>query len=275
MFGTVKGSFTGAIDRPGLFEEANGGVLYLDEIDSMPIDLQPKLLRVLQEMRVSRVGSSNEIRLDLKIISSINTSPQTALGSGKIRPDLFYRLAVVMISISALRKRPDDLERLTRHFIQKYCTILGKKEMRLEEHLWGHMCRYHWPGNIRELEHMLAATIAMVKSGDIITLEHIPDHYAQAFSGYGPDEEANWPASELFQARAGSGYPGLEAGGLAGEPGLIESLSAEKEKMRQCLMRAGGNLSRAAEMMDMSRQTFSYRILKLGLNYKNYKPKRR
>lgn len=275
LFGTVKGSFTGAIDRAGLFEEADGGVIYLDEIDSMPLDLQPKLLRAIQEMQVSRVGSARQIHLDVKVISSINASPQVALGSGKIRPDLFYRLAVVMINIPALRKRPDDLERLTRHFIQKYAAVLGKKEVRPEENLWRYMRGYHWPGNVRELEHLLAASMVMVTEGEMITLEHLPDHYAQAFTGYGPDGDAlaGGTGLENGESKKRPGISRQDSSDQAVENDLIESLSAEKERLRECLIQARGNLSRAAKIMNISRQTFSYRALKHGLNYRNYKPR--
>ncbi len=120
LFGTVKGAYTGAVDRSGLFEAANGGTRFLDEINSMPLSLQGKLLRVLQEKTIRRVGSLENTPFDCKVICSVNEEPKKMVRCGTFRMDLFYRLAVVFISIPALRERLVDLEELGRHFLQKY-----------------------------------------------------------------------------------------------------------------------------------------------------------
>jgi arginine utilization regulatory protein len=133
LFGTTRGSFTGALDRPGLFEEANGGTVYLDEIDSMPMELQPKLLRLLQEMRVSRLGSSREMALDVRIIGSIGSTAKEALELGRIRPDLFYRLAVIVLHVPPLRERLDDLDELINYFVAKYNQQLRRKVIGFDE----------------------------------------------------------------------------------------------------------------------------------------------
>ena len=265
LFGTVKGSFTGAIDRPGLMEEARGGTLYLDEIDSMPLELQPKLLRAVQEMRISRIGSSAEIDLDFKLVGSIGSTPQEALSTGALRADLFYRLAVVVVNIPPLRERLDDLDLLVEHFLNKYNNILGKEALSLDENLWALMRAYHWPGNVRELEHMLAGALAQVDGEHIISLEHVPDHYLQAFANGGP---ADRPKAA----------PGLEKNA---EPliaqhhsesiGPVERLKREEEQLRDCLARSNGNVSRAAQLMGVSRQLFSYRMLKFNLNRHDFR----
>ncbi len=126
LFGTAKGAYTGAVDRAGLFEQANGGTIFLDEINSMPLSLQGKLLRVIQEKKVRRVGSLKTMDLNVKIISSLNQSPRELVRSGAFRMDLFYRLGVIYIKLPALRNRRLDIEELGRHFLQKYNCQMGK-----------------------------------------------------------------------------------------------------------------------------------------------------
>ena len=299
LFGTVKGSFTGAIDRPGFFEEANGGTLYLDEVDSLSLDLQPKLLRVIQEMKVSRVGSSHETRLDLKIISSIGSSPQKALSSGALRPDLFYRLAVVVVNIPPLRERLDDLEVLTEHFLNKYNNLLGKEALKLDNRLREQMRNYHWPGNVRELEHMLAGALTLVQDENVISLEHIPDHYMQAFhndsrpmgtetppltslpawadrppadSGPGSiDAAMNSAPAASPPASVQSPEPPVPENQAMTDSGMVRRIKQEEKALRDCLTACRGNLTKSARMMGISRQLFTYRLLKHGLDYRDFK----
>jgi len=281
LFGTVKGSFTGAIDRPGLMEDARGGTLYLDEIDSMPLELQPKLLRAIQEMRISRIGSSTEIELDFKLVSSIGSTPQEALSSGRLRADLFYRLAVVVINIPPLRDRRDDLELLASHFLNKYNNVLGKQALSLEDNLWELMRAYHWPGNVRELEHMLAGALAQTGDEHVISLSHVPDHYLQAFANLGhsgspkdfpaPGPQAGpepAPLPEIVQRRPGRPPRGPESPAAALGP--VERLKLEEEELRDCLRRSQGNVSRAAQLLGVSRQLFNYRMMKFGLNRRDF-----
>lgn len=268
LFGTVKGSFTGAIDRPGLMEEAEGGTLYLDEIDSMPLDLQPKLLRAIQEMQICRVGSSNKIKLDFKLVSSIGSSPQNALSSGRLRADLFYRLAVMMVNVPPLRERLDDLELLAEHFICKYNNILGKSALKIEARLLNMMKSYHWPGNVRELEHMLAGSLTMVKDENIIQLEHVPEHYIQAFAS---DNNQNGLFVNKIAPIKTEASALNEVQETFEGPSPIERLKREERKLRECLTEAQGNISKAAKIMGVSRQLFSYRLLKYGLNHRDFK----
>jgi len=277
LFGTVKGSFTGAIDRPGLFEEANGGTIYLDEIDSMPVELQPKLLRVLQDMKIRRIGSAKPIRLNIKLVSSINNSPQHAISSGKLRPDLFYRLAVVIIELPPLRDRLDDLEALCDHFMQKYSEVLGKKVLRIDEQLWSLMCLYNWPGNIRELEHMLAGAVtAMPRQESTLSFEHVPNHYVQAFASC---SMSGLSYQKNVQSKDNKRPLLVERGRLAKSSkveellasGDIEEKRAEMLNILHCLKQTGGNISKAAQMLNMSRQVLTYRLMKLGLSRKDFK----
>ncbi|MDR1039116.1 MAG: sigma 54-interacting transcriptional regulator [Deltaproteobacteria bacterium] len=281
LFGTTKGSFTGAIDRPGLMAEANGGTLYLDELDSMPLELQPKLLRTIQEMKAFRVGSSVPVELDLKLVVSIGSSPNEALSSGRLRPDLFYRVAVVLVNIPPLRKRLDDLGLLTDYFLNKYNNLLGKQAIKIDPALWDVMRRYSWPGNVRELEHMLAGTLAQVTDELVIGLEHVHEHYLYALScapipsqeGAGPDGAT---PPEAFTR------PG-DTAGMAAEPvprrgypstaePLISRLRNEAEDLLKAIVHNRGNVALTARGLGISRQLLAYRLKKFGIDPKLYRP---
>ncbi|MDR2611629.1 MAG: sigma 54-interacting transcriptional regulator [Deltaproteobacteria bacterium] len=271
LFGTAKGSFTGAIDRPGMLAEANGGTLYLDELDSMPMELQPKLLRAIQEMRTYRIGSTVPVDLDLKLVVSIGSSPHVALSSGRLRPDLFYRVAVVLVNIPPLRQRLDDLEPLSDFFINKYNNILGKQALKIDAPLWEVMRKYHWPGNVRELEHMLAGSIAQVSDEIVIGLQHVHEHYLHAFSAV--------PAPEAGPA-AGAMIPPDGNGALLaftppdrdrGDSGFLARLREEEERLRHALGRNRGNITAAARELKISRQLMGYRLRKFGIRAKDYR----
>ncbi|MGI6126740.1 MAG: sigma-54 interaction domain-containing protein, partial [Planifilum sp.] len=155
LFGTVKGAFTGAEDRPGLFELADGGTLFLDEIQAMPADLQAKLLRVLEEGAVRRVGEGNARWVDVRILCATNEDPALSVEEGRLRRDLFYRIQVVRIDLPPLRERREDIPLLTSHFIQEYNRQLGKLVSGLLPAVEDMFLRYDWPGNVRELKHAI------------------------------------------------------------------------------------------------------------------------
>jgi len=178
LFGTARGAFTGAIDRPGLFEQAGGGTLFLDEIDSMPIGLQAKLLRALQEKKIRRLGSLKEIDIDIKIISSVSTAPYESINKGTLRNDLFYRLGVVLIRLPSLRERPEDLMELTWHFIHKNNRQLGTYVKKISNRVIDFFKNYGWPGNIRELEHIIEGAMNIVGRETTLKSEHLPPHFS-------------------------------------------------------------------------------------------------
>ncbi|WIV12264.1 sigma 54-interacting transcriptional regulator [Proteiniborus sp. MB09-C3] len=173
LFGTVKGGFTGAEDRPGLFEVADGGTLLLDEINSMPLDLQAKLLRAIQDKTVRRVGAIKTTKVDVRIIAAINIHPEKAIEEKLLRKDLYYRLNVVSINIPELRDRTDDIPRLADYFIQKYNKLLRKNIRKIDDEAMELFMNYTWPGNVRELEHLIEG-IATIYDTEIIKLEHLP-----------------------------------------------------------------------------------------------------
>jgi arginine utilization regulatory protein len=277
LFGTTKGSFTGAIDRPGMLAGANGGTLYLDELDSMPIDLQPKLLRAIQEMKICRVGSTVPVDLDVKLVVSIGSSPHVALSSGRLRPDLFYRVAVVLVNIPPLRNRLDDLQPLSDYFINKYNNLLGKQAIKIDAPLWDVMEKYYWPGNVRELEHMLAGSIAQVADELVIGLEHVHEHYIHAFTAT-PSPHAIEDTythitttknhEEIFR------FPSEDSEAKDNslkKIGVLVRLKNEEGKIKELLRQNRGNITMAAKAMGISRQLMSYRLTKFGINAKEYR----
>lgn len=164
LFGTSKGAFTGAVDNVGLLELANGGTIFLDEINSMPLHLQSKMLRVLQDGTFRSIGSKELKTVDVKIITSINEEPLKAIAEGRLRKDIYYRLNVLNINIPPLRERKDDILPLVNFFISKYNKIFNKNVKYISTDLYEKLQEYDWPGNVRELENVIAYGISVVES---------------------------------------------------------------------------------------------------------------
>ncbi len=170
MFGHVKGAFTTAIrDKSGMFEEADGGTIFLDDIDTFPLELQAKLLRVLQDRKFERVGSTKTIQVDVRVIAASNQDLRKLMNEGLFRPDLFYRLNVVPIKIPPLRERPGDIVLLASHFLEKYSTMNNKELEGFTDDAIRMLERYHWPGNIRELENAIERSVILEKDSFIST----------------------------------------------------------------------------------------------------------
>ncbi len=286
LFGTMKGSFTGALDKPGLFEEANGGTVYLDEVDSMPIDLQPKLLRVLQEMTVRRLGGTSDIKLDVKIISSIGTSVKELINQEKLRSDLFYRLAVIVINVPPLRERLEDLSELINYFINKYNKQLHKKVIDFDDQTKRWILNYSWPGNVRELENLVAGSINMVEDDLVITMEHLPEHYVYLVE-QGDGENSSQKAASLgvfdiFPSNPLTYQDTLDSAQHQPDPpqGSAQKSSElscwhieEMETINHHLKEARGKLKVAAETLGISRQLLSYKMKKYNLSRYDFLPK--
>lgn len=262
LFGTVKGAYTGAVDRAGLFESANGGTIFLDEINSMPLSLQGKLLRALQENTIRRVGSLENTPLNCKVICSVNEDPQKLVKSGKFRMDLFYRLAVVYIAIPALRDRLVDIEELSRHFLQKYTRMMGKKLKYVAPAVIDFFWHYSWPGNVRELQHIIES--AVNKAGDhdeIITLEHC---YLANLLGSLGESEYRQPV-DTFTTISPQTPP------LPPKPDTFkkslsqETRDIEESRIIEALEQHNGNIAAAARSLLLSRQLLNYKIKKFNL----------
>ncbi|WP_227765427.1 sigma-54 interaction domain-containing protein [Zhaonella formicivorans] len=243
LFGTVKGSFTGAEDRPGLFELADGGTLFLDEINSMPLELQSKLLRVLQEGVLLRVGDTKLRKVDTRVIACTNVDPEEAVRKKELRVDLYYRLNVVSLRVPPLRERKSDIPALTSHFINMYNRKLGRRVTHVSEETGMLFFAYSWPGNVRELQHAIEHAMN-VTSGQVIELEHLPAHLRQ-LNNSGTDSESMV---------------------VKGEHSLPEILkNVEKRCLLEALQKSGGNISKAAVQLGIPRQTLQYRLKILGL----------
>lgn len=241
LFGHEKGAFTGALrERIGKFELADGGTLFLDEITEMPIALQPKLLRVLQESVIERLGSNRTIPLDIRIVAATNRETRDAIGSGKLREDLFYRLNVIALQLPPLRERPEDIPILVRHFIEKFGGHAGPAG--LEAAIIERLQAYSWPGNVRELENLIErATI--LSGGEFVDLERF------------------FPSLTDARAVAAKPVAGVEAGDSVSLESAVGKL--ESQMIDEALRRAEGNKARAAALLDISERALWYKIKKM------------
>lgn len=244
LFGSVKGSFTGAENKPGLFELANGGTLFLDEINSMPLELQAKLLRVLQDGRIRRVGSSSTVDVDVRIISAINTDLNTVLELKQLRQDLFYRLNVIALVIPDLSKRKEDIPILIDCFIKKYNEKCKKFFNGVSKEVLDIFMDYSWPGNVRELQHAIESVISLY-DGDIIREEHLPFQ----FKNFHPIKSFTIDTSVL-------------------QPLNIAVDKVEREIILSALEQTDYNISKAAQIINIPRQTLQYKIKKLDIPFK-------
>jgi len=261
LFGTTKGAFTGALDKPGLFEIAHGSTLFLDEILAMPVDLQAKLLRVLQEKRVRRVGSAKEIPVDVKIISSVSQDPRKAIREKRLRTDLFYRLGVVMVKLPPLRDRQDNMNELISHFIQKYNNSLGTNVNYISEEVLELFTSYQWPGNVRELEHLIEGAMNMAGKEETIGTEHFTP-------GLDCLEPLDFESlATVFPMMKSPGAPRIEKSGQGpgqDRPTTFAQTQADWERsaIKSALAATGGNITKAANSLGISRQLLHYKIKK-------------
>ena len=262
LFGTTKGAFTGATDKSGLFEEAHLGTLFLDELDSMPLKLQPKLLRALQEKRIRRVGSHREVELDVKIISAVSGTPDEIRKNGRLRPDLFFRLGVMIIALPPLRERPEDLPLLAEHFIAKHNRALGRRVSGVSPPVMEAFQAYGWPGNVREFEHIIEASINVAEGETAIEPDLLPDHFSLSskitLNQYGPENAGPY----------GGFYSGAEDGDF-GPP--VSLKDKEKSMIARALTVTDGNVAKAARLLDISRQLLVYKMKKHGLDRQSFK----
>lgn len=260
VFGTAKGGFTGSVDRPGLLELASGGTLYLDEVDSMPPALQAKLLRVIQDKRVRRLGHAKEIPVDVRIVASTSLPPRQAVSIRVLRPDLYYRLSVVEIGLPPLRQRKEDIPLLCEHFMKKHSS--RSRTASLSGQVMSAFLVYDWPGNVRELEHAVEGSLALA-GGKLIDVEHIPAAVRGMIA----------TASLFRHDSAATGASAGQAQNLPSGPSIQESWTVPlKEDMRlqersaiQAALVSAGSISGAARILGMPRQTLQYRMKVLDI----------
>jgi transcriptional regulator with PAS, ATPase and Fis domain len=234
LFGHVKGAFTDAKgDKAGLFEEAAGGILFLDEISELPLNLQAKLLRVLQDKEVRRVGAGKSVKMDVRVIAASNLDLSEEVKQRKFRQDLFYRLNVLQIQVPPLRERRDDILPLAHHFLKKFTQEVAKPIKGFNESVLALFLDYSWPGNVRELENAVERAVILAQ-GDQVTLSDLPSTLASSREDYSTLEKALDRQLSLEQL--------------------------EQEYIARILEQAGGNKYKAAQILGIDRKTLYRKI---------------
>lgn len=247
LFGTTSGSFTGAKDKPGFFELADGGTLFLDEVNSMDMELQGKLLRVLQDGIVRRVGGDSTVLVDVRVIASTNEYPTKIIEQKILRKDLYYRLNVISLDIPTLRDRKEDIPLLTKFFIGMYNDKVNKKVTGISSEALNMLQAYHWPGNIRELKYAIESIMNFIDS-NVIDVKDIPNHI-RSYIG-------------ATRMKAEDSFGNIEA------YSLVDSLNEyEKCLIQKAIKKANGNGAKAARMLNIPRQTLHNKIKKYKIDW--------
>ncbi len=246
LFGHKKGSFTGAIeDKKGLFEEAQGGTLMLDEIGDMESTIQVKLLRVIEERVIRRLGSTEPIPVDVRIISATNSDLETDVKEGRFREDLFYRLNVIPLRLPPLRDRREDIPALVQHFVRQCAGRLDKRGVSVSPEAMEIMERYDWPGNVRELQNVIERAVALC-AGTVIEPSDIPEKVRNFMSG-------------PYDAVTGLAPEGIDL--------EKQTEQIERSLIDQAMRRANFSQKRAAELLRLTPRSLRYRLKKYGLQY--------
>src|SRR5262249_38826080 len=257
MFGHERGAFTDAKERRlGKLELAHGGTLYLDEIGDMPLELQTKLLRALQERTIQRLGGQDSIRVDVRVLAATNRDLEVLMKEGRFREDLYYRLNVVTVSLPSLRERRRDIPLLVDHFVAKYAAELGERGVAPET--LDRLVGYDWPGNVRELENVIQRAMGMATSG-VILPEHLPIGRVSAAS-----VAADAPLEEIVERKLTECVRGLREHASANLYDLMIGL-VEKPLLRAVLRETGGNQVRAAQILGINRNTLRKKLVEHGI----------
>ncbi|MHB8120929.1 MAG: sigma-54-dependent transcriptional regulator [Desulfuromonadaceae bacterium] len=244
LFGHVRGAFTGAVkDKPGKFEAANHGTIFLDEIGTLPLHLQAKLLRVLQEHEVERVGSNKTVKLHVRVISATNADLENMVKRGAFREDLYYRLNVIPLHLPPLRERQQDIMHLTAFFLEKQCRLMGRAPCSISKQAFEALERYSWPGNVRELENMIERMIVLTDAA-VITLDDVPATIVGEKTG-----------GDVCCVKMPSG--GVD---------LVATISKiEHTLISEALESAGGVKAKAAALLGINRTTLVEKIKRLKI----------
>lgn len=245
LFGYVKGAFTGAeSNREGLFQAAEGGTLFLDEVGELPLATQVRLLRVLQEKKIRRVGDNKELDVDARIVAATNLDLREEVEAGRFREDLYYRLAVIAVDVPPLRRRPSDVRLLLEHYISKYAKNLGSEVEGLEQEALQLLLKYSYPGNVRELQNIVERAVTL-ELGTLITTDVLPPHVVNTTRAEGGS------AIEL-----GDDGVNLDA--------ILEDI--ERQYLVQALDVTNGNRTEAAKLLNISFRSIRYRLRKFGFD---------
>lgn len=252
LFGTVKGAYTGAGDTKGLFEAAENGTVFLDEINSMDLMLQSKILRILETGTYRRVGSTKELTTNAQIISAMNEHPHAAIERGRIRSDLYYRLATLTIALPPLRERREDIIPLALSFLSTESASMGKKLYDFSEETRTLLYNYDWPGNVRELKHIIVRAILLAPyNSNIITSEQLPAELKKSTTGRTLLDNETWSAKSHASLK-----------------NLTDDF--ERKVILQVLNTYNYNITKSAEALGMVRQSLQYKMRTLGIQNNRY-----
>jgi transcriptional regulator with GAF, ATPase, and Fis domain len=271
LFGHEKGAFTGAVEkRIGKFELASGGTIFLDEVGEMPLELQAKLLRVLQEREFERIGGKSILKADVRVVAATNRDLQAEVAQGRFRADLYYRLNVFPIYLPPLRERREDIPLLAVHFAQKYCTVMHRPFRGIRETAMQELLSYEWPGNVRELENLVEQAV-ILSNGEPLTWgrplknQPVPGSVDHSF-GHHQEPERERIFAVLRQTKGKIVGPDGAAHLLGMRPGKLEEY--ERAFILKALQQAGGRvrgIGGAAEFIGINPNTLDARIAKLGI----------
>jgi transcriptional regulator with GAF, ATPase, and Fis domain len=252
LFGHEKGAFTGAANRkPGKFELAHRGTLFLDEIGELPLTLQPKILRALEDRRFERVGGTSLISVDVRVVAATNRNLRAAIAARQFREDLFFRLSVFPITIPPLRDRPTDITMLAKHFIEKFCRDINKNTLSLAPSAVDELLKYPWPGNVRELQNCIERAVILTE-GDTIHARHLNLSFRDALPSAAAEDDGLWSRIDL-------------SGTLAAATSRVVA-EVERRKIGQALKEAAGNRAKAAEALQVGFKTFTAKLREHGLD---------
>ena len=253
LFGHEKGAFTGAVARkPGKFEMAHRGTLFLDEIGDLPLTLQAKILRALEEKRFERVGGTASVQVDVRLVAATNKGLRAAVAARRFREDLYFRLSVFPITVPPLRERPGDIPVLARYFVERFCRDMKKKTLTLSPAAFEQLQTYPWPGNVRELQNCIERAVILTE-GDTIHARHLSLSFRE-----GPLQAA--PADE-----DGAAWSKIDLTGTLADATRRVVTEVERRKIEQALKEAAGNRNRAADLLQVSYKTFVAKLKEYGL----------
>ena len=266
LFGHVKGAFTGAANnRLGLFREADSGTIFLDEIGELPLPLQVKLLRVLQEREVTPIGSNKGVHVDVRVIAATNRDLEAEVAAGRFRQDLFYRLNVIFLSVPLLRERMGDLPLLIHHFLVRFATMNGKAPHQISPQAMRILLDYHYPGNIRELENIIQHAVTMAEE-ETIRSKDFPAHIQTP--AFPRTEDLHQPRER--PANQPQSSPDFFSKGIS----LDDELETHEQNiLRAALEKVGGVQKRAAEVLGINYRSLRHRLQKYHLQHEADSPK--
>ena len=256
LFGTTRGSYTGAENKKGLFEEADGGIFFLDELNALPYHVQGKLLRVVQEGTFRPIGASREKKVNVKIVAAMNVDPMEAIDKMVLRKDLFYRLSGSMIYLPPLRERPDDIEYLIDNYIDYFNEAYGKNVKGISEELRSFFLEYEWEGNVRELKHVIESMVSMTRE-DTLQFNELPVYLHGKMK-----ENQNMAADSAASDSEDSIVTELKNGSYDLRS-VVEQV--ERDLILKVLSKTKGNKTKAGDILGIPRQTLKYKMSKLGI----------